>query len=56
MVDNILLKCRYWIKNKFIEMVRLFKKVYDFYVVENIILELYFNYFLLRILINLKFI
>lgn len=55
MADNISLKCRHWTKNKPIEMVRLFKKVYDSHVAENIALEPHSNYLSLRILTNLKF-
>lgn len=55
MADNISLKCRHWTKNKPIEMIRLFKKVYDSHVAETIALEPHSNYLSLRILTNLKF-
>lgn len=55
MADNISLKCRHWTKNKPIEMVRLFKKVYDSHVAETIALEPHSNYLSLRMLTNLKF-
>lgn len=55
MADNISLKCRHWTKNKPIEMVRLFKKVYNSHVAETIALEPHSNYLSLRILTNLKF-
>lgn len=55
MADNISLKCRHWTKNKPIEMVRLFKKVYNSHVAETIALEPHSNYLSLRMLTNLKF-
>lgn len=55
MADNISLKCRHWTKNKPIEMVRLFKKVYKSHVAETIALEPHSNYLSLRMLTNLKF-
>lgn len=55
MADNISLKCRHWTKNKPIEMVRLFKKVYNSHVAETIALEPRSNYLSLRMLTNLKF-
>lgn len=55
MADNISLKCRHWTKNKPIEMIRLFKKVYHSHVAETIALEPHSNYLSLRILTNLKF-
>lgn len=48
MADNISLKCRHWTKNKPIEMVRLFKKVYNSHEPRS-------NYLSLRMLTNLKF-